>query len=334
MKKLTKATALILSAIMLFGCADGTQSNAGSTTQPSESSATESKTDNSETGSNTSNSDTSEDTRNYNLVQSKEGYQTFSFDPNKHIVINMEEYVASFTGVYYGSDVGYEGYAPLDPTPENLKKLYGSSFEPIAIKCHVAGDSYVFKHGKCGEVQVMKVTIGSGFYTPVVVEEIIDTYDYECVFKEGDIIYVNDYYNISDPYDEESLKNFQQRLEELKSFESRYFDQIEEITAFTKKLDYFDLLLNGNGKYIESTWAPVIIQKGQSYLIFVDNDNTPNEVDGNVYNRSFPLAFDLERDEPTVYRNKDIDETIFYCGLCYPHQWKYLKEKYGKHFNN
>ena len=43
MKKLTKTTALILSALMLFGCASNSaQSNVGDTTLPSESSVTDS----------------------------------------------------------------------------------------------------------------------------------------------------------------------------------------------------------------------------------------------------------------------------------------------------
>lgn len=344
MKKLTKATALVLSAIMLFGCADGTQSNSSDTAQPSESSATESKTDSSETGGNTSNSETSEDTRNYNLVENKEGYQTFSYDPEKHTILNETEYVASRRGFYEGSDVGYEGQWPFDPTPEGFRKSFSYTFEPIAVKCHVAGDSYVFQYGKCGEVQVFEQNkIGSYCsFTPVVIEEIIDTFDYDCTFKEGDIVYVKNSYGITDPYNELSLKKYKSNLESIKmhfedesgNFDSSNHSEDAEI-YYKAKLEYYDKILNGNGKYIVNGSSPVILQKGQSYLMLLNNKkNTPNEVDGNIYNKCYPIPFDLENDEPTVYKSKEEDEIIFYFGKCYPYQWKYLKEKYGEHFKN
>lgn len=345
MKKLTKATALILSAIMLFGCADGTQSNASGTAQPSESSATESKTDSSETSGNTSNSETSEDTRNYNLVENKEGYQTFSYDPEKHIILNEKEYIASRRGYYEGSDIGYEGQWPFEPTPEGfMKSNYYKRFNPIAVKCHVAGDSYVFRYGMCGEVKVCEPNKISSYcsYTPVVIEEIIDTFDYECTIKEGDIVYVDDSYRITDPYDELSLKDYKSNLESIKMHfedESGNFDSSNHFgdaeIYYNAKLEFYDKVLNGNGKYIVNGSSPVILQKGQSYLMLLSNDSTtPNEVDGNIYNNCFPVAFDLENDEPTVYKSKEEDEIIFYFGKCYPYQWKYLKEKYGEHFKN
>ena len=342
MKKLTKTTALILSAIMLFGCANSTQSNSSGTAQPSESSATESKTDNSETDSDTSNSETSEDTRNYNLVENKEGYQTFSYDPEKHIVINYDEYIASRRGFYEGSDVGYEGQWPFDPTPEGFRKSFSYTFEPIAVKCHVAGDSYVFQYGKCGEVQVCEPNKISSHcsFTPVVIEEIIDTFDYDCAFKEGDIVYVENSYRITDPYNELSLDDYKRNLDSTKmhfedesgNFDSNNHSEKDEI-YYKAKLEYYDKILNGNGKYIVNGSSPVILQKGQSYLMLLNNkNNTPNEVDGNIYKYCYPIAFDLENDEPTVYKSKEEDEIIFYFGKCYPYQWKYLKEKYGEHF--
>lgn len=351
MKKLTKATALILSAIMLFGCADSTQSKASGTAQSSESSATENKTDSNDTSidtsidiiSDTSSSETSKDTRNYNLVESKEGYQTFSYDPEKYEMVNYREYIGSALGHYTIYDY-YKGYLPFDPTPEGLKEHYRPTFEPIAIKCHVAGDSYYFKRGRCGKVKIKSDVAWTGLFTPVVIEEIIDTYDYECSFKEGDIIYVLDYYDITDPCNELTVEEINYRLSKIKRYfedESGNFDSSKDYLNenykiyYNKSLEYYDMILSGNGKYIENDWAPVILQKGQSYLIFLNNkDNTPNEVDGNIYNNSYPVAFDLENDEPTVFKSKEIDEEIFYFGKCYPYQWKYLKEKYGEHFKN
>ena len=89
MKKLTKTTALILSALMLFGCTDNsTQSGVGDTTPPSESSVTDSKNESKVESSATENSstpDNSNDKSDENLVENIDGYQTFSYDKNKYV---------------------------------------------------------------------------------------------------------------------------------------------------------------------------------------------------------------------------------------------------------
>lgn len=333
MKKLTKATALILSTIMLFGCASNSaKGNVGDTTPPSESTADESSI-----AENSSASDTSEEKQEENLIQNIEGYQTFSYDPEKHIMLNKEEYTASFMGFYEGSDIGYVGPTPFDPTPENFKEYYSDKFEPVAVKCRVVGDSYVFTHGMCGEVKVLDPIRGSYLlYTPVIIEKIIDTYGSECGFKEGDIVYVEDSYSVTDQYNEYSLKWAREQLSFIKDHfedeEGNYNGSSEDYLYYSKMLEFYDMILNGNGKYILNSSAPVIIQKGQSYLMFLNNDNTPNEVDGNIYNKMYDIAFDLENDEPTVYKSKEEDEIIFYWGKVYPPQWKYLKEKYGEYF--
>ena len=75
MKKLTKATALILSALMLFGCTDNNaQSGAGDTTPPSESSVTDSKNESSATENSSATDNTSKESEE-NLVKNIEGYQ-------------------------------------------------------------------------------------------------------------------------------------------------------------------------------------------------------------------------------------------------------------------
>ena len=70
------------------------------------------------------------------------------------------------------------------------------------------------------------------------------------------------------------------------------------------KMEYYNTLRSGNGRYIHTTWNPVLLQKGQSYLIFADNDTTANEVDGNIYNNAYPIVFDLEQSEPFVFKSE------------------------------
>ena len=86
MKKLTKTTALILSALMLFGCADNNaRSGAGDTTLPSESSVTESKSESKQENSFADNKSEDQDKSDNNgFVKNAEGYQTFSYEKDKY----------------------------------------------------------------------------------------------------------------------------------------------------------------------------------------------------------------------------------------------------------
>ena len=86
--------------------------------------------------------------------------------------------------------------------------------------------------------------------------------------------------------------------------------------------------------YIQTTWNPVFLQKGQSYLIFADNDTTANEVDGNIYNSAYPIVFDLEQSKPSVLKSERKDDGVFTASYAYRYQWKILKEKYGEHFKS
>ena len=99
-------------------------------------------------------------------------------------------------------------------------------------------------------------------------------------------------------------------------------------------MEYYNALRSANGKYIQTTWNPVFLQKGQSYLIFADNDTTANEVDGNIYNNAYPIVFDLEQSEPSVFKSEKEDDGVFRASYAYRYQWKILKEKYGEHFKS
>ena len=92
MKKLTKTTALILSAVMLFGCtSNSANGSVGDTTPPSESSGTESESRNDSSATESSVTDSSSisgnsgEENNENLVKNIEGYQTFSYDKDKYV---------------------------------------------------------------------------------------------------------------------------------------------------------------------------------------------------------------------------------------------------------
>lgn len=183
MKKLTKTTALILSALMLFGCtSNSANGSVGDTTPPSESSVTDSKNESSAT-ENSSETDNSSKESEENLVKNIEGYQTFSYDKDKYEIINEYIYKDSYYPIY-------SMYTPPEP---NLKDLYKetidvNSSELVALKCRVAGDSYVVNDGKCGETLIVKPFLSS-IYTPVIVEEVVDSDNKNAYTKMGYIIY-------------------------------------------------------------------------------------------------------------------------------------------------
>ena len=333
MKKLTKTAVLILSALMLFGCADNNaRSGAGDTTLPSESSVTESKSESS-INDNSSSSISSEAENDADLVKNIEGYQTFSYDEDKYEITN--EYIYCNTNYPI-----YDMYTPVEPNLDNLYKETTDvkSSELVALKCRVAGDSYVINDGKCGETLIMKPFL-SLIYTPVVIEEVVNSNNGKCLYNKGDILYIREFYYITEQYNDRSL-NFVQKAEENLSAqfenESGEFDSSNhsenDKRYYDGQMEYYNALRSANGKYIQTTWNPVFLQKGQSYLIFADNDTTANEVDGNIYNNAYPIVFDLEQSEPSVFKSEKEDDGVFSASYAYRYQWKILKEKYGDHF--
>ena len=337
MKKLTKTTALILSALTLFGCTSNSAiGGVGDTTPPSESSVMGSKNESkveSPVTENSSETDNTSKESEENLVENIEGYQTFSYDKDKYEIINEYIYKDSYYPIY-------SMYTPPEPNLEDLYKetIDVNSSELVALKCRVAGDSYVVNDGKCGETLIVKPFLSS-IYTPVIVEEVVDSDNKKCVYKKGDILYIRESYSITERYNERSLNFVQKAEEELRrqfddksgNFDSSNHSESDK-KYYDEQLEYYNALKNSNGKYIQTEWNPVLLQKGQSYLIFADNDSTPNEADGNIYNNAYPIFFDLEKNEPSVYISEKRDKEVFVASYAYQYQWKILKEKYGDHF--
>lgn len=195
MKKLTKTTALILSTLMLFGCTSNSATGGvGDTTPPSESSVTESKTESKNENSVTENSSETDNSSNEseeNLVKNIEGYQTFSYDKNKYVKTTFRRiYNLKRDGL--GAFTGETVTLPL--------ARYAVQDEVLVIKCKVAGDSYVFQNGRSGIKTVQDSSddnVLNGVYTPIVIEEVIDkTADAVTDLKTGDIIYIQEGFNV------------------------------------------------------------------------------------------------------------------------------------------
>ena len=329
MKKLTKTAALILSALMLFGCTDNsTQSGVGDTTPPSESSVTESKNESKVESSATENSSVTDNSSNEseeNLVKNIEGYQTFSYDENKYENFTEIEYTQHYYGVY-------DRESTPDPTKEENMRAY------IGIKCRVVGDSYYISRGACGDVKIMDTTYYC-IFTPVIIEEIVEDFGKESALSVGDIIYVQEHYDPVEEYSIADPKWIDKQVEFIKqqyedengNFNSSYFSE-ENFEYYKKQLEYYDIIGKNPEKYVYNLHAPVMMQRGQSYLVYAENSKKPNETDGNIYCDTYNIIFDLENDAPYVDQSEEMVKNLYRCGQSYLSHWKTLKEKYGDHF--
>ena len=179
----------------------------------------------------------------------------------------------------------------------------------------------------------MNRDIRGGVYTPVVIDEILDDGGKECVYKIGDVVYIEEYYDITAPY-KGSMPFFDQYYQMSRE---RYETESGELTSGYYEdpwVGLYNTLKEGNGKYIFSVNIPLAMQKGESYLAYIDNSKTPNENDGNIYAKNYHIIFNLDKDKPTVFSTEAGDDEHFSSARCYRYQWKILKEKYGEHFKS
>ncbi|MGN0698702.1 MAG: hypothetical protein ACI4JV_08150 [Ruminiclostridium sp.] len=333
MKKLSKATALILSAVMLFGCTDNvTQSGVGDTTPPGESSVTDSenKNDSSATESSVTDSgstpDNSNDISDENLVKNIEGYQTFSYDSSVYEITNSNKFNKTLISPYDFED-------SFEPNYTNLKKYLSA---PVVVKCHVVGDSYFILNGKCGDAEFhLDGGAYTCIYTPVIIDEIIDDFGIETDYKTGDIAYVMEDYMLTESY------NGNNPLEWLdKNIKST--ERIIEINSDNNLAQQYGEALEADKKYREYLTShqtvistrTVFLEKGQSYLMIFDKKSNGFVFDNNQYAKNYTVTFDLENDAPKVYMSEEEDADYFNGYYRYRDQWKYLKEKYGEHFKS
>ena len=310
MKKLSKATALILSVVMLFGCTDNvTQSGVGDTTPPGESSGTksESKNDSSVTESsvtdNSSTPDNSNDKSDENLVKNIEGYQTFSYDKDKYVKTTFRKAYGNKKRDPMGQFTGETVTLPL--AKANVQD------EVLVIKCKVAGDSYVFQNGRSGIKTVQDSSdenVLNGVYTPVVIEEVIDkTADTVSDLKIGDVIYIEEGFHVREFIDEngntdlmsadEDIKNKKNKIAEYEKYIDEekakkipdeetlkdYETNIAQTKILIEECNAFNDFVNAhNGKVVfADDGSPM--EKDVSYLAFVAVTPVPKTNDGNSH---------------------------------------------------
>lgn len=352
MKKLTKTTALILSAVMLFGCASNSANGGvGDTTPPRENSVIESKNENSSADNSSEIPNTS---RNDGFVKNTEGYQTFSYEKDK--------YPMSSVTIFNKKEIRSDIYIlPDNPEPSNITEGNVVLHEPVAIKCKIAGDSIYFdKKNKSGDVTVKSNNEGHdylyGVFTPVVVEEIIDSFGYEPDFKVGDTVYIDENYIITKDfagYYEQNGKNHSDEIKvyeenidswnfdlesELKKGDNADSNVIEEIKKLIEKRQQVIEETKSYRKYVEENEKNVItllygfpMQKDTTYFAFVNANKIEGTTDNNSYYFSYCEKYNLGDDEPESIGEDDKYVSFHYC---YEYSWMNLMKKYGEHFKS
>ena len=333
MKKLTKTTALILSAVMLFGCTSNSANGSiGDTTPPGESSVTDSKNESKVESSATENSSETDNTSKEseeNLVKNIEGYQTFSYDSSVYEITNDNKFKKRLISPYDFED-------SFEPNYTNLKRFMRA---PVVVKCHVVGDSYFILEGKCGDVEFNRDEHDKGvytcIYTPVMIDEIIDDFGVKTDYKAGDIVYVMEDYGIYESYNgNEPLawldENIKSNERDLNYASDSYTEELLRQLIETDK-EYREYL--SSNKVVTAS-KTVLLEKGQSYLMVLDKKSNGFVFDNNQYVKNYTMVFDLENYAPRVYMSEEEDADYFNGYYRYRDQWKYLKEKYGDHFKS
>lgn len=354
MKKLTKTTALILSALMLFGCTDNNaRSGAGDTTPPSESSVTESKSESKQENSFADNKSEEQDKSDNNgFVKNAEGYQTFSYEKDKYLVTSPT--------IFRKKEASTEiNMNPYDPQPSNICDLI--LHQPVAVKCRIAGESIYFnKKNQSGDVTVKNSNEGYdyllGVFTPVVVEEIIDSFSYNPDFKSGDTIYVYEEYAITKDFADYCEQDDARNVYAVKLFE-RYISncksdleteikkgdsadnkvieeikkQIEEYEQNIEKTKSYEKYVAENEKTVLTLISGFPMQKDKSYFAYVNATKIEGTTDNNSYYFSYDQKYNLGDDEPESLGEEEKYVSFHYT---YTYSWKYLKEKYGEHFKS
>lgn len=351
MKKLTKTTALILSAVMLFGCASNSATGGlGDTTPPGESSVTDNEKENS-SNDNISNAQSTSGSDGF--VKNTEGYQTFSYEKDKYqmssvTIFNKKE---ALDNVIIS--------IPEIPEPDNITEGNVVLHNPVAIKCKIAGYSIYFdKKNKSGDVTVKNNNEGHdylyGVFTPVVVEEIIDSFGYEPDFKVGDTVYIDENYIITKDFADYYEQNGENNSDEIKVYET-YIDDlnfsleselkkgdnadsklIEEIKEMIEKRQHDIEEIKSYQKYVEENEKSVItllygfpMQKDTSYFAYINANKIEGTTDNNSYYFSYCEKYNLGDDEPESLGEEEKYVSFHYTYEC---SWTYLRKKYGEYF--
>ena len=341
MKNKIKLTALILSLLTLFGCAEKPVQSSG-----------ESSLQNSEVSSTVSDSLVSEGEESADKKGEKKQYSTICFSYDKYEITN-EYYLKNHTDEN-GKHIEIDS-CPLDVNKQDLKfgsetitglsellKLSDNGEKCIVVKVTVSGDSYALNGRYCGDWQSSEFDnefYYKGYdcvYTPVKIEAIVDTNGTNSSIKAGDTYYLKEDYRVINENFSKAMQDYRNSLiiaeandhwtEDVGIFED--FDSF--LINHKKLLAYAE---NNNDKAIVSERA-FPLEQGKTYLLVI-RENTEELSDNlkellgdskalNYYLYPFDVGNEPEIKSKALECLNDIE---FYKQL-----YNEAKELYGSYF--
>ena len=312
MKNKIKLTALILSLLTLFGCAENNSTSSG-----------ESSLQNSEVSSTDSNSLVSEDELSSTTDENKE---QFLKAPEGADGFVYDRDTFRFTTV--DVDVGILGLLDGHTTTplacdKFIEKCKKNDF--ICVKVSIAGESFeVFNGMMLGETDTPfgNENVG-GVFTPVLIEEIVDTFDNKAAVNKGDIIYLRESYNrVTDnviKWEEEKLAKDKSDFENGKEPEQYFFEIREQI------IDYYKAHTEDNSLILYQVYP---MELNKSYLVLMNNEKVENLLDMDAH-ENWGYFLNLGDSAPDSYIGVD---WVLYYYYQYETLWKGCKELYGSYF--
>ncbi len=301
MKNRIKFTAFILSLLTLFGCVNNpTKTGSESFEQNSEISSTDviSSSDSENTESGVENSE--------QFLKAPAGEQGFVFDRDTFRFTTKDEMV-DIRGMFdpHTSLVSFD-------FEKYMKYLEENNF--IFAKVRIVGESFQ----TIGDIKMDGGYYLSGVYTPVLIEEVVDSLGNESVINKGDIVYTREMHQIV-------TDEFIQVLEEELNKDKENFDHEGTYGYRQKTIDYYKEHTIDNSLVLYCAYP---METGKSYLIAIQNEKVENHFGIDMLGSS-GYALNLGDSAPDSYPDNDFylyhysDYTIF---------WRGCKELYGTYF--
>ncbi len=310
MKNKIRLTAFILSLLTLFGCAENNLTSSG-----------ESSLQNSEVSSTDSNSLVSEDevssTTDENkeqFLKAPEGADGFVYDRDTFRFTTKDEMI--IRGMF-------DPHTPIvSEFDKNLKYYRENNY--ICVKVSIVGESVDVLDGMMGDVRIMFSDENTaGVYTPVLIEEVVDSLGNKATVSKGDIVYMREWYHkVTDrliKLQEDALAKDKEDFKNGKEPEQYSFEIREQI------IDYYKAHTDDDSVILYQAYP---METGKSYLVVMKNEKFSNSLDMNMYD-NWGYALNLGDSAPDSYIDTDY---YLYFRYQYEILWKGCKELYGSHF--
>ncbi|MBE6880840.1 MAG: hypothetical protein E7490_08425 [Ruminococcaceae bacterium] len=309
MKNKIKLVSLILSLLTLFGCAEKPLQSSG------ESSVTNSEVSSTDVASLVSEDEESA-TVNENkeqFLKAPEGADGFVYDRETFRFTTKDE-------------MEVRG-GMMDPHTPYVKEYdeyiqYYKENNYIYVKVSIAGESFSVINSKMGNTCLFSNEKNmDGVFTPVLIEEVVDSLGNKVTVSKGDIVYVHEWYS---KVSEKLIKLWEDTLAQDK--ENYIENEYNDFEVREKIIDYSKAHTNDNSIKLYYAYP---MEQGKSYLVLIKNEKLTNSLDMDMYD-TWPYVLNLGDSAPDSYKDTDFFLYFYYQ---YEILWKACKDLYGSYFD-